>query len=109
MPIGRIVNDGPGTSETTTTVILTEEAPQSHPPQEPRALMPRSSRSDVIFRAVSFSAGGMTVAIMLAVGLFLSLRAGSALQVAGFGFLTSSSGRPRPGSSASPPCCSARS
>lgn len=44
-------------------------------------------RSDRVFRGVSYAAGGVTVAIMLAVGLFLSLRAGDALAVAGPSFL----------------------
>ncbi len=62
-----------------------------------RSLASRPSRSDTIFRAVAFSAGGITVAIMLAVGLFLSLRAGSALQVAGFSFLFEQQWNPESG------------
>lgn len=71
----------------TTTVLLADDSPESRPQVEPRSLTPRPSRSDVVFRTVSFAAGGVTVAIMLAVGLFLSLRAGSAIQVAGIDFL----------------------
>jgi phosphate transport system permease protein len=55
---------------------------------QPRSLKSRESVSDLFFRAVSRSAGGITVAIMLAVGLFLSFRAADALSVAGFSFLT---------------------
>lgn len=54
----------------------------------PRSLRSKPVRADRVFRAVSYSAGGTTVAIMLAVGLFLSLRASDALGVAGFSFLT---------------------
>ena len=53
-----------------------------------RSFASRLSVADTVFRSVSYSAGGITVAIMLAVGLFLSLRAGDALRVAGFSFLT---------------------
>jgi phosphate transport system permease protein len=52
-----------------------------------RHLVARESGGDRAFRAVSFAAGTTTVGIMLAVGLFLSIRAGSALQVAGPAFL----------------------
>ena len=97
MPIGAIVSDGRGAGGITTTVILTDDAPESHPQQEPRTLNPRPSRSDAIFRAVSFSAGGVTVAVMLAVGLFLSLRAGSAIQVAGLDFLVEQKWSPETG------------
>lgn len=52
-----------------------------------RSLESRPSRSDQVFIAVARSAGGVTVGIMLAVGLFLSLRASTALGTAGFNFL----------------------
>ena len=97
MPIGAIVSGDRDTGGTTTTVIFADEAPQSQPRQEARTLTPRPSRSDAIFRAVSFSAGGVTVAIMLAVGLFLALRAGSAIQVAGFDFLVEQEWSPETG------------
>ena len=66
---------------------LTEVLPDAGGPQ-PRSLRSRPVRADRVFRLVSYSAGGTTVAIMLAVGLFLSLRASDALGVAGFSFLT---------------------
>ncbi|WP_120339819.1 phosphate ABC transporter permease subunit PstC [Cryobacterium soli] len=53
-----------------------------------RALVSKPSVSDSVFRSVAFTAGGITVAIMLAVGVFLSIRASNALGVAGFSFLT---------------------
>ncbi|CAN5165177.1 phosphate ABC transporter permease subunit PstC [soil metagenome] len=52
-----------------------------------RSLKSRPSRSDSVFKGVSFTAGATTVGIMLAVGLFLTLRANDALQVEGINFL----------------------
>lgn len=52
-----------------------------------RSLASRPSRADTVFRTVSYTAGATTVGIMLAVGLFLTLRASDALGVAGFSFL----------------------
>lgn len=60
-------------------------------PEEPkraRALRAAPSAADVAFKSTSFIAGLITVAIMLAVGVFLSLRASDAIGVAGLGFLT---------------------
>ena len=68
-------------SDTPTEVIERASAPV------PRSLRSKPVRSDRVFRGVSYAAGGVTVAIMLAVGLFLSLRAGDALAVAGPSFL----------------------
>ncbi len=80
-----------------TTVLAPEDgAPPSHE-SGVRSLKARPSVSDTVFRSVSFAAGGITVAIMLAVGLFLALRAGSAIQVAGFGFLTEQQWSPETG------------
>lgn len=56
-------------------------------PPARRSLVSAPSRSDSAFTAVTFTAGVTTVGIMLAVGLFLSLRAGDALKVSGFSFL----------------------
>ncbi|BDV32231.1 phosphate ABC transporter permease subunit PstC [Microbacterium terricola] len=53
-----------------------------------RDLKSRPSGADRAFRTVSFAAGGITVGIMLAVGIFLAFRAGDALRVAGFSFFT---------------------
>ena len=66
-------------------------------PEGARSLISRPSFSDSVFRSVSFAAGGITVAIMLSVGVFLSLRAGSAIHVAGFGFLTEQAWSPETG------------
>ncbi|TFC91280.1 phosphate ABC transporter permease subunit PstC [Cryobacterium sinapicolor] len=60
----------------------------ANPDSSPRrSLAARPSVSDSVFRSVAFLAGCITVAIMLAVGVFLSLRASEALGVAGFSFL----------------------
>lgn len=56
--------------------------------QTPRSLQTAPSVSDTIFKSTAFIAGLITVVIMLAVGLFLSLRAADAIGVAGFSFLT---------------------
>lgn len=52
-----------------------------------RSLQARRSTSDTVFHTIAFAAGATTVGVMLAVGLFLSVRAGSALQVSGISFL----------------------
>ncbi|AWB96993.1 phosphate ABC transporter permease subunit PstC [Agromyces badenianii] len=63
--------------------------PASEPSRDrARSLASKPSAADGVFRALSYSAGGITVAVMLAVGVFLSLRAGDALAVSGFSFLT---------------------
>lgn len=69
------------------TSVITEEttvlAPLAGDPagagQAPRTLAASQTVSDVIFRRTAFAAGGLTVAIMLAVGVFLALRAGQAI------------------------------
>ncbi len=53
-----------------------------------RSLISKPSVSDSVFRSVSYAAGMTTVGIMLAVGIFLTMRATDALSVAGFSFLT---------------------
>ena len=59
-----------------------------------RTLKSRSTRVDTIFRAVATSSGGLTVGVMLAVGLFLGFRALTAIDVAGLSFLTEQSWSP---------------
>ncbi|OJW02566.1 MAG: phosphate ABC transporter permease subunit PstC [Microbacterium sp. 67-17] len=73
------------------------DEPESVHPDGARSLSSRPSTSDRIFRAVAFAAGGVTVAIMLAVGLFLAVRAGSALQVSGVSFLFEQQWNPESG------------
>jgi phosphate transport system permease protein len=71
-----------------TAVLETPNDPGLDTHHHARSLASRPSGSDMIFRGVSYAAGGTTVAIMLAVGVFLSMRAGDALAVSGFSFLT---------------------
>jgi phosphate transport system permease protein len=75
-----------------TPVLEAERMPEQQESHEPvagrRSLVSKPSRSDSVFRNVSFGAGMATVGIMLAVGVFLALRATDALSVAGFSFLT---------------------
>ena len=54
----------------------------------PRRLVSRQVLSDLIFRHSARGAGVITVSIMVAVGLFLSLRASDALRTTGLSFLT---------------------
>ncbi|GAA2074682.1 phosphate ABC transporter permease subunit PstC [Microbacterium hatanonis] len=79
------------------TQLLTPSEPERSPEadaaeQKPkiaaRSLKAAPSVSDSVFRSASFAAGGITVAIMLAVGFFLALRGGEALGVAGPSFFT---------------------
>lgn len=65
---------------------VTEVIPAPATPQ-PRSLKSRPVRADRIFRTVCYAAGGVTVAIMLAVGVFLSGRASEALTRSGPAFL----------------------
>ncbi|WP_028708577.1 phosphate ABC transporter permease subunit PstC [Propionicicella superfundia] len=66
--------------------------PDRRTPEEPvehrRRLSTRHSLGDRIFRRAAFGAGSVTVLLMLAVGVFLLLRATDALRVAGWSFLT---------------------
>jgi phosphate transport system permease protein len=86
-----IAGDDAGNDADDRTAVLTPASIGSAPArQQARELKSTPSRSDSVFRAVSFAAGGITVAIMLAVGVFLALRAGQAIlppDGAGIGFL----------------------
>lgn len=62
-----------------------------------RSLKSAPVLSDRLFRIVCFAGGGITVAIMLAVGLFLSSRAGTALGRSGISFITTQSWDPDSG------------
>lgn len=57
--------------------------------------------SDRVFRTVCFAAGGVTVAIMLAVGVFLTARGGQALATAGPSFLWTQQWEPQEGEAGS--------
>ena len=82
------------------TDTTTEVLPPRSEPRAPvrRSLKSRPVQADRVFRAVSYSAGGITVAIMLAVGVFLTARAGDALSVTGISFLTTQEWSPETGS-----------
>ncbi|WP_167040804.1 phosphate ABC transporter permease subunit PstC [Salinibacterium sp. ZJ454] len=83
-----------------TTILLPVQPDPAESGLEARELKSAPSRSDTIFRSVSYAAGGITVAVMLAVGLFLALRAGQALlppDGAGLSFLTEQQWSPETG------------
>lgn len=77
--------------------VLRADEPTDAVPARPRPLRARPALSDAAFHAVARTAGGATVGIMLAVGLFLSLRARDALGSAGTGFLTEQQWSPETG------------
>ncbi len=79
-----------------TTDSVTEVIPAPTVPT-PRPLTSRPVQADRIFRAVCYTAGGVTVAIMLAVGVFLSGRAGEALARSGPAFLWTQEWSPETG------------
>lgn len=53
-----------------------------------RSLKSRPVGADLTFRSISYGSGGIVLLIMVLVGLFLAIRAGQALKVSGFSFLT---------------------
>lgn len=67
------------------------------PAVKPRPIRSRNIPADQAFQALARTAGGTTVAVMLAVGLFLSMRAQSALSTSGFSFLTEQAWEPETG------------
>ncbi|WP_411722007.1 phosphate ABC transporter permease subunit PstC [Mycetocola sp.] len=71
------------------------ENPEARPVK--RTLAAKPSGSDLLFKSVARGAGGVTVGIMLAVGVFLSLRATDAISVSGVGFLTEQQWSPETG------------
>lgn len=71
-------------TDAVTEVIAPAAAPAKAPLRSLRALPVFSDR---VFRTVCFAAGGVTVAIMLAVGVFLTARGGQALTSSGLSFL----------------------
>jgi phosphate transport system permease protein len=62
--------------------------------EDRRVLKGRSTVVDTVFRNVATSSGVITVGVMLAVGLFLGFRAITAIDVAGWSFLTEQSWSP---------------
>ncbi len=85
--------------EPTTILPALLHDPSEAPPQA-RSLASKPSAADVVFRRVAFAAGGITVGIMLAVGVFLALRAGQAIlppNGVGLSFLTTQAWSPETG------------
>jgi len=73
-------------------------APTGPPATAPlRSLRSLPVFSDRVFRTVCFAAGGVTVAIMLAVGVFLTARGGQALASSGPSFLWVQAWNPQEG------------
>ncbi len=79
------------------TTVLSESMLPPEAPARPRTVRARPTGSDRAFHAVARSAGGATVGIMLAVGLFLSIRAKDALSASGTSFLTEQQWSPETG------------
>ncbi|MHA7859962.1 phosphate ABC transporter permease subunit PstC [Tessaracoccus sp. Y36] len=76
----------------------TPDAPAPEPERRGRReLAGRQSTVDRVFRSSAYAAGAITVAIMLAVGLFLSIRAADALSKTGVRFLTEQQWSPETG------------
>jgi phosphate transport system permease protein len=63
----------------------------------PRALGTRPSLADTVYQRVTSGAGATVLVIMLVIGGFLLYRAGDALRVAGWGFLTEDRWQPENG------------
>jgi phosphate transport system permease protein len=74
----------------------TEVLPTAAPAAR-RSLKSRPVFADRVFRGTSYTAGAITVSIMLAVGIFLTARAGDALSVTGLSFLTTQEWSPETG------------
>lgn len=99
---------GPTATGDTRTAVLTDAttvlpALQRDPlagPARPRDLRSAPTGADTAFRRIAYSAGGVTVGIMLAVGIFLALRAGQAIfppDGVGLSFLTTQEWSPETG------------
>jgi phosphate transport system permease protein len=73
--------------------LLTPPAPSAPPPVR-RNIKARARGSDLWFRAVARSGGGLVLVIMVLVGTFLAYRAWQALSKAGFSFLTTQDWNP---------------
>lgn len=65
--------------------------------RQPRVLTERRGRGDTTFRLGVGTTGVIVLAIMVAIGLFLSLRSMDALRVAGWSFLTTEKWQPDTG------------
>jgi len=71
------------------TVVIAQRRPEEPIAKDsPRVFTPGQAISDIVFKGVARSAGGITVGIMLAVGLFLTINGSQAIGVAKFNFLS---------------------
>lgn len=75
----------------------TYQQPESEVTQQPRPIQSEASGADRIFRSIIVLAGVTVLVIMSAIGLFLTLRAVSALRVAGWSFVTTADWNPEAG------------
>lgn len=79
------------------TTHLPLPADERAPASVPRRLESRSGRSDRIFHGGAAASGALVLAIMVAVGLFLSIQAMQALRRTGLSFLTTTEWQPDSG------------
>jgi phosphate transport system permease protein len=77
-----------------TLTVIPELAPADAPASEPRTLNEKPGRGDRIFTVGAALTGAAVLAIMVAVGLFLSIQAAQALASRGFGFFTTAEWQP---------------
>jgi phosphate transport system permease protein len=68
--------------------------PPRHEAAPPGRIRPRRPPADLLFRGVAGAGGTVVLAVMLLVGMFLTVRAVPALREAGLGFLTTQSWDP---------------
>ena len=77
--------------------VIPEATPADAPAPEPRTLNEKPGRGDRIFTTGAGLTGVFVLAIMVAVGLFLSIQAAQALADRGFAFFTTSAWQPDSG------------
>jgi phosphate transport system permease protein len=80
-----------------TMTVIPEAPPADAPDPEPRTLVEKPGRGDRIFTTGAGLTGIAVLAIMVAVGLFLSIQAAQALADRGFAFFTTSEWQPDSG------------
>lgn len=78
--------------ETETTVLSSSEI--GLPEATPQEMAGKRGRGDRVFHGLALSSGVVVLAIMVAVGVFLSVQAAQALRASGFSFLTTAQWEP---------------
>ncbi len=78
--------------ETATTVLSSSEI--GLPGATPQQIAGKRGKGDRVFHGMALSSGVVVLAIMVAVGLFLSVQAAQALRASGFSFLTTAQWEP---------------